>query len=299
MRAKFVLTEAATGLWRNVTMTIALILTTAISLALLAAGGLLYYEVGKTKDLLYGQVEVSIFFDDTATKEQQDALRGRLEADTLVRDVRFETKQEAYEKFKALFKDDLPVLVENTKPDAMQESYRVKLKDPEKAGQLDASYDQDSIKKQYGIDRVRTPEELIRRLFDTIDAVKNTAFVISLIQGIAAVMLIANTIQVAAYSRRREVSIMKLVGASNWYVRLPFVLEAALAGLIGAVVASLVLVLGKVFLLDGSLKPLFSSSVIPEITWTDIAITAPILCLVSVVVAALTGWNTLRFYVKV
>ncbi len=299
MRAKFVLTEAATGLWRNVTMTIALILTTAISLALLAAGGLLFYEVGKIKAQAYDQLEVSIYLKDTATQEQKDALRSRLTGDSLVREVRYLTKEEDYQNFVRLFKESNPIWVENTRASQLLNSFRVKLRDVDKAGDLDAAYDRDDVRTEFAIERVRTPQELIRSRFDTIDAIKNTAFVVSLIQGIAAILLIANTIQVAAFSRRREVSIMKLVGASNWYVRLPFVLEAALAGLIGALVAFLVLVLGKWLLLDGSLKPLFTSLAIPEITWLEIALTGPALCVVSVLIAGLTGWNTLRFYVKV
>jgi cell division transport system permease protein len=150
-----------------------------------------------------------------------------------------------------------------------------------------------------GVDQVSTQQELVGKLFDTIDAVKNLAFVISLIQGIAAILLIGNTIQVAAYSRRREVSIMKLVGASNWYVRLPFVLEAAVAGLIGAVVAFAGLIVSKLVIIDGALKPLFESNVIPTIGWSQILLTGPVLALVAILVAAVTGWSTLRFYVKV
>lgn len=293
MRAKFVLTEAATGLWRNVTMTVALILTTAISLALLGAGGLLYFQVDKTKDLLYAQVQVSIFLVNDATQAQKDAIETKLTGDPLVKSMSFEDRAEAYDRFRELFKDS-PDLVRNVKPDSLPESFRVKLKDPTKADQVDAAY-----RTEAGVYQVSTQQELVGKLFETIDAVKNLAFVISLLQGVAAILLIGNTIQVAAYSRRREVSIMKLVGASNWYVRLPFVLEAAVAGLIGAVLAFAGLIVAKVTVIDGALKPLFESRVIPTIGWNEILLTGPVLALVSILVAAVTGWTTLRFYVKV
>ena len=293
MRAKFVLTEAATGLWRNVTMTVALILTTAISLALLGAGGLLFVQISKTKDLLYDKVEVSIFLSATITQEQKDALKNQLDSDPQIRTVTFESRDEAFRRFKELFADS-PDLVNNVKPESLPESYRVQLNDPTQADKIDTKY-----KDSPGVYRVSTQQELLGRFFSTIDAVKNTAFVISLVQGIAAILLIANTIQVAAYSRRREVSIMKLVGASNWYVRLPFVLEAAVAGLIGAVLAFLGLVVAKWLLLDGALQPLFTSGLVPVIRWRDILLTGPILAGVSIVLAAATGWSTLRFYVKV
>lgn len=293
MRAKFVLTEAATGLWRNVTMTVALILTTAISLALLGAGGLLFYEVGKIKDLLYAKVEVSIFLTKDVTQEQRADLESKLEADPLVKSARHESQEEALRRYRELFRDNPDLLAAAAKPQALPESYRVVLKEPTKSGEIARKY-----QDMPGVQRVSTQEKLLDKLFGTLDAVKNTAFLISLVQGIAAVLLIANTIQVAAYSRRREVSIMKLVGASNWYVRLPFVLEAAVAGLIGAVIAFLGLVLSKWLLLDGPLQPLFTS-IIPVIRWQDILLTGPILALVAIVVAATTGWFTLRFYVKV
>jgi cell division transport system permease protein len=293
MRAKFVLTEAATGLWRNVTMTVALILTTAISLALLGAGGLLFHEVNKTKDLLYAQVEVSIFLQAAVTADQKNALQTKLKGDPEIRTVTFESKEEAYKRFKALFADS-PDLVDNTKPESLPESFRIKLKNPSNTNTVDAEYEHAP-----GVDQVRTQQELVGRLFDAIDAVKNLALVVSLLSGVAAVLLIGNTIQVAAYSRRREVSIMKLVGASNWYVRLPFVLEAAVAGLIGAVLASLGLVVAKAAVIDNALKALGQNSVVPSISWSEILLTAPLLALVAVLTAGITGWTTLRFYVKV
>ena len=92
---------------------------------------------------------------------------------------------------------------------------------------------------------------------------------------------------------------MKLVGASNWYVRLPFILEASMAGLIGAVIGWVGLVLGKIFLVDGALKPIFTSGLIPIIQWSDVLLTGPILALVAIAISGITGWSTLRFYVKV
>jgi cell division transport system permease protein len=293
MRAKFVLTEAATGLWRNVTMTVAMILTTAISLALLGAGGLLFVQVEKVKDLLFFKVEVTVFLDEGVTQDQRDTLKTKLEGDDLVDTVEYESRDEAYKRFKELFKDS-PDLVNNVKPEALPESFRVKLKDPRKFEAINQAYSQSE-----GVDKVSNQQQLVGKMFKTIDAVKNTTFVVALIQGIAALLLIANTIQVAAYSRRREVGIMKLVGASNWYVRLPFILEAAVAGLIGAALAWIALLAAKWLLLDGALAPVFDSGIIPKIPWSYIIATGPLLGLFSVLIAGVAGWATLRFYVKV
>jgi cell division transport system permease protein len=293
MRANFVVSEAATGLWRNVTMTVAMILTTAVSLALLGAGGLLYVQVSKAKELLYSKVEVSIFLNDSITADQRDAIASQLKNDSLVKSVVFETQDEAYRRFGELFKDT-PDLVQNVKPEALPESFRVKLYDPTRSNELDRRYNHEA-----GVYRVSTQQELVGKLFNTVDAVKNMAFVISLIQGIAALLLIGNTIQFAAYSRRRELSIMRLVGASNWYVHLPFILEAVAAGLIGAGIAWVILCLSKLILVDGALAPIFDIGLVPMIQWQEVLLAGPLLGLVSVALAAVTGWVTLRFYVKV
>jgi cell division transport system permease protein len=291
MRAKFVLTEAATGLWRNVTMTVAMILTTAISLFLLGGGGLLYQQVEQSKELLYANVEVTIFLKDDVTNEQREGLEQRLEGDNLVESVEHESKEEAHRRFQELFKNS-PDLANNVKPEALPESFRVKLKDPTEFAEM---------KKRYGategVYRVQDQQDLLGAVFQAIDGIQLGAFVVAFMAGIAAILLIANTIQVAAYSRRREVGIMKLVGASNWYVRLPFILEAAVAGLIGATVAFSLLALCKVFLLDRALKPL--RNIVPEIEWGTIIATGPVLMAVSVAIASIAGWATLRFYVKV
>ena len=294
MRAKFVLSEALTGLWRNVTMSVAMILTTAISLTLLGAGGLLYVQIQETKDVLRGKVEVMLFLNDDVNEQQRDALNKRLTDDrALVRDVSFESKEQAYERFRELFKNS-PDFVQGVQPDALPASFRVKLIDPKDYSDL-----ADKYRDADGVSRVSSQQEVVTQLFSMVDAVKNTTFAVAVMQGIAALLLIGNTIQVAAYSRRREVSIMKLVGASNWYVRLPFILEASMAGLIGALIGSIGLILGKVFLVDGALKPIFTSGLIPVIEWSDVLITGPVLALVAIAISGITGWSTLRFYVKV
>ncbi len=294
MRVNFVLSEALTGLWRNVTMSVAMILTTAISLTLLGAGGLLYVQIQETKDVLRGKVEVMLFLNDDVTEQQRDALQQRLTNDrSLVRDVSFETKEQAYERFRELFKNS-PDFVQGVQPNALPASFRVKLLDPKDYSNL-----ADKYRDAEGVSRVSSQQEVVTQLFSMVDAVKNTTFAVAVLQGIAALLLIGNTIQVAAYSRRREVSIMKLVGASNWYVRLPFILEASMAGLIGALIGWIGLILGKVFLVDGALKPIFNSGLIPVIEWSDILWTGPVLALIAIAISGVTGWSTLRFYVKV
>ena len=127
-------------------------------------------------------------------------------------------------------------------------------------------------------------------------AAQNMALTIAIIQGVAALLLVGNTIQVAAYSRRREVAVMKLVGASNWFIQSPFVLEAMFAGIIGGILASLGLIAAKIWLINGTLKPL--TSLLTPVGWDRILWMAPVLIAIGAVVSGVTGWVTLRFYIK-
>ncbi|GAB4008766.1 hypothetical protein GCM10029992_65980 [Glycomyces albus] len=115
--------------------------------------------------------------------------------------------------------------------------------------------------------------------------------------GLASFLLVANTIQVAAYSRRREVAIMKLVGAPNWFVQTPFVMEAVFAGVIGALFAFGVLVAGKIFAIDGEFEELFT--LMPPIEWNSVLLLLPILAGISAIMSAVTAWITLRFNIRV
>jgi cell division transport system permease protein len=115
--------------------------------------------------------------------------------------------------------------------------------------------------------------------------------------AVAALLLVANTIQVAAYSKRREVAVMKLVGASNWFIQAPFVLEAVAAALIGSLLAFLALVAGKVFLIDGSLADL--TQYLTPMSWTKVLLMFPLMAAVGSLISAITGWITLRFYLRV
>src|SRR5688572_11267297 len=139
MRAKYVLSEVLVGLWRNVTMTIAMMITMAVSLAMLGASWLMYQQVEQMKRFYYEKVEVSIFLDATITPAQRDSLRAALSEDELVAEVTYESKEEAYEKFRKLY-EDTPDLINAVKADQLPESFRVKLKDPEKYQEIDARY---------------------------------------------------------------------------------------------------------------------------------------------------------------
>jgi cell division transport system permease protein len=291
MRAKYVLSEVVTGLWRNVTMTIAMMITMAVSLTMLGASLLLFMQVNSMKSFFYDKVEVSVFLKADVTEAQRTALQADLKGDPLVQQLIYESRDTAYQRFKTQFKD-APDLVSSTKPDSLPESFRVKLKNAEK---FQSIYDKYGGRE--GVSDIVDQRKLLGKVFSILGSLQNLALIVAIVQGLAALLLVANMIQIAAYSKRREVAVMKLVGASNWFIQAPFVLEAVFSGLIGAILAFGVLVGAKFFLIDGSLKSL--ANLLTPVPWSNIWLMLPLLAGVGAAVNAVAGWITLRFYVRV
>ncbi|MEO3778151.1 permease-like cell division protein FtsX [Micromonospora sp. B11E3] len=291
MRLKYVLSEVLVGLWRNVTMTIAMIITMAVSLTMLGVSGLVYSKVGDMKDLYYKNIQVSIFLDGQVTEQQRTDLQAKLDSDPLVKDVIYVNKDEAYKRFQEMFQD-APDLLSAVKADSLPESFRLTLVNPEQYKDIYNQY-----KDTAGVDEIVDQSRLLDKIFDLFTAAQNIALVAAIAMAVAALLLVANTIQVAAYSKRREVAVMKLVGASNWFIQAPFVLEAVVAGLVGSVLGLVALVGLKFFLFDGSLSAL--QGLFSPVSWGDIFLMFPVMAAVGGLVSAITGWVTLRFYLRV
>ncbi|MEV0939678.1 MULTISPECIES: permease-like cell division protein FtsX [Micromonospora] len=291
MRMKYVLSEVLVGLWRNVTMTVAMIITMAVSLTMLGASGLMYKQVGDMKDLYYKNVEVSIFLKTDVTEQQRTDLDAKLKSDPLVKEVLYVNKDEAYKTFKEMYQD-APDLVNAVKPDLLPESFRLKLVNPEQYKNI---YDQ--YQGTEGVDVIVDQSRLLDKIFNVLTAIQNIALAAAVVMAIAALLLVANTIQVAAYSKRREVAVMKLVGASNWFIQAPFVLEAVVAGLIGSVLGLIALIGAKQLLFSGSLKAL--EGLLSPVQWSDIFLMFPLMAGVGGLISAATAWVTLRFYLRV
>jgi cell division transport system permease protein len=277
-------------------MTIAMIITMAVSLTLLGASLLLYQQVDTMREVYNEEVEVSMFLKaDGVTDEQKATIRRDLENDPLVAAVNFETKDQAMEKFKVLF-ESAPDLVKLTKTESLPESFRVKLKDPNTFDTFEAKYTK-YLGEGNPLEVIVDQKKLVEKVFTVLGSLQTLALIIAVVQGVAALMLVINTIQVAAYSKRREVAVMKLVGASNWFIQAPFVLEAVAAGLIGAIIAYGTLVLAKIYVFDGALQPL--TSVLTPVPWLNVNLMLPILAAAGALVSSITGWFALRFYIKV
>ena len=293
MRVNFVLSEVATGLRRNLTMTVAMILTTAISLGLMGTGLLIAWMISDMKEIYYDKVQVSIFLADDVTDEQRSTVEQELEASPEVADFIYESKEQAYARFQQQFAQQ-PELVENTPADALPESFRVELVNPERYPVIAEQFPNGEA----GVDQVRDEGEFLDRLFSLLNGARNATIAVAVVQALAALLLISNTIQLAAFNRRNETNIMRLVGASRWYTQLPFILEAALAGLVGGLLAVTGLVLTKRLFIDETLSGPIKAGIITGIDWGQIAVVGSVITGAGVGLAAIASYVTLRLYVR-
>ena len=301
MRATFILNEIGIGLRRNLTMTVAMIITTAVSLGFLGTAVLFNQQVSVMKDFWYDKVEVSVFLcgqDSTApscaagevTQVQRDQIRADLEALPQVQKVFYESKAQAFARFKEQFKNS--AIVDNVTADQLPESYRVKLVDPEQFPIIASQFI-----GRAGVEQVQDQKALLERFFKVLNWVQWFAFGLAIMMVVVSVILIVNTIRVAAFSRRRETGIMKLVGASSFSIQLPFLLEGAISGFLGALLATASFVLLKGVLVDRILAPNFP--ITRFITWGDVWLSSGAVFLIGVALAAIASFLTLLKYLRV
>lgn len=296
MRFGFLLNEVLTGLRRNITMTVAMILTTAISIGLFGGGLLVIRLADSSRTIYLDRVETQVFLtndvsanDPTCDADPCKALRSQIEGRDDVKSVRFLNREDAYNDAIKKF----PQYKDVAGKDSFPSSFIVKLEDPEQH----KDFDQSMIGKP-GVLNVLNQKDLIDRLFAVLDGLSNAAFAVALVQAVGAILLIANMVQVAAYTRRTEVGIMRLVGASRWYTQLPFLLEAMLAAFVGVVIAIVGLILVRVFFLENALSQFYNANLITRIDYADILYIAPVLLVVGVAMAGVTAYGTLRLYVR-
>ncbi|HEV7192703.1 MAG TPA: permease-like cell division protein FtsX [Jatrophihabitantaceae bacterium] len=301
MRANFVLSGVATGIRRNLTMTIALILSTAIALSFVGASLLANREISKFKNKYEDKINVSIYLCPTqyktsppcthkTTDAEQAAIQSALASDPLVKSQRIITEEQAYELGRA----QQPDVANFLKVGVFPASFSVKLRN------LQTDYPQFAAKYAAlpGVGQVKNQIDTINTLLNIIDSVRWFSIIVALIVLVASILLIANTIQVAAAQRRNETSIMRLVGASRWMTELPFMLEAVIAAAIGGLIAVFGIWFGKHYVLDNVFSGPTHRGVIPNLGINDVLVYGGISLLVGVVLSAITAFATLRFYVR-
>ncbi|ORA07624.1 permease-like cell division protein FtsX [Mycobacterium arosiense] len=296
MRFGFLLNEVLTGLRRNVTMTAAMILTTAISIGLFGGGLLVVRLADNSREIYLDRVETQVFLaddisanDTTCASAPCKGLREKIDVRQDVKSVRFVNRQDAYNDAIKKF----PEFKDVAGKDSFPASFIVKLNNPEQHAEFDAA-----MQGQPGVRSILNEKDLIDRLFAVLDGLRDAAFAVALVQAVGAILLIANMVQVAAYTRRTEIGIMRLVGASRWYTQLPFLVEAMLAASIGVAIAVLGLMLVRALFLDNALSQFYQAHLIAKVDYADILYISPWLFLLGVSMAAVTAYATLRLYIR-
>ncbi|MFD7135431.1 permease-like cell division protein FtsX [Streptomyces sp. NPDC059894] len=305
MRAQFVLSEIGVGLRRNLTMTFAVIVSVALSLALFGGSLLMSDQVGAMKGYWYDKVNVSIFLCNKSdaesdpncakgavTEDQKKQITSDLKKMSVVDTVTHESQDEAYKHYKEQFGDS--PLAASLTPDQMQESYRIKLKDPEKYQVIATAFD-----GRDGVQSVQDQKGILDNLFGLLNLMNRAALGVMALMLIVALLLIVNTVRVSAFSRRRETGIMRLVGASSFYIQAPFIMEAAVAGLIGGALACVFLVVGRYFTIDHGMALSSKLNLINFVGWDAVLTKLPLILATSLLMPALAAFFALRKYLKV
>ena len=287
-RLRYLFGEVGIGLRRNLLMTLATILTVTVTVAMVGSSLLVQRQVDKTQELLYANVELFIFLVDDISPTQQTQLESDLRDHPVVADVIYESKEEAYANAQELFD---PVVLQDIEPDTLPASFRVQLTDPEEFGVVSSLFS-----GRPEIERLVDNRDVYSGLFAIMGGIQRFVQIVALATALAAVALIATTIRLTAFARREQTAIMKLVGATNWYIQLPFIAEGMVTTAVGAL-AAFGLLLGGVRFLVGSFSETISA--IPFIGVEDVFVILPILLIGSVIVGAVVSVLALRRFLAV
>jgi len=245
IKVDYVVRETTSNLGRNISITLASVLTVAVSLALVGGSLMLRTGIENATARWQGGIEFVVYLNTTATPEQIDSVGQALQESPEVASVKFFDQQASYEEFKRLFADS-PEMVDSVRPEDLPPSYRVEPvnKDADSVESL-----ANSFRDRAGVKNVILASKTIQLIQDLSSALTLGIFVVAAVLLGAAGMLILNTIRMAMFARRREIEVMKLVGATNWFIRVPFMVEGLVQGLLGA---------GAAILLLAAIQPFFS-----------------------------------------
>jgi cell division transport system permease protein len=302
MRSNFVFQEIWVGLRRNLTMTMALIVVVAISLSLLGTGLLFVKQVDRTRTYWQSQVEISVYLcykgdinpscHGAITPAQLSSIEATLNSmPNDVQKVTYVSQQEAFTLFKSAMSNEQS-LVSTVTASELPPSLEIKLRNPSADYQIVAS----AVHGAAGVDSVIDEMTILQKFYNLLNGLRNGVIVVALILIVAAVLLVANTIRLSAFNRRRETGIMRLVGASNFYIQLPFLLEGVIAGLFGWVIAAALLIGVKSLLLN-NLQQYFSYNV--GLSMGDLIEVVAAALVIGVALCGVTAFVTLRRYLRV
>ncbi len=280
MQFTYVFSELGSGLRRNISMTVAVVTTIFVSLTLVALGILLSKQAHKAEDYWGDRLQITVFMctpvsstasgnciDGKATDEQKAEVQKVLETNPEVKTFHFETAQQAYDKFRSLYQHDdsqtQNAVLDTVTADDFPESYWVTLKDPQKFQGVESE-----VFGLKGVSDVRDLRDVLKPLYVMISWFRYGAIGVAMVLVLAAILQVGTTIRLSALARRREIGIMRLVGASNWYIQLPFLLESLFAAFVGVALAGLAILAFEGVVIY---RILDDSHIVPWVTWVDAA----------------------------
>ncbi|WP_217181403.1 permease-like cell division protein FtsX [Streptomyces sp. AC495_CC817] len=303
MRIGLILTEALGGLRRNISMVISVILVTFVSLTFVGAAILMQAQIGTMRGYWSERAQVAVYMcsaisesdtcvDGGATEDQVNAVRDQLEGEALspfISSVAFDSKADTYAKLvDQLGQEQASILTE----DQAFEVFFVTMKDPGQSKVISEAFSGVA-----GVEQVTDQLQYLEPLFSALTVATYIAVGIAVLMLIAAILLIGTTIRLSAYARRKEIGIMRLVGASNRFIQTPFVLEGVFAAFLGSVLASGAIVAGVHFGVNGYLRgrvPFITT----WITMQDAALVVPVLIGIGIVLAALSAGFAIRRWLR-
>jgi len=283
-------------------MTIALVVVVAISLALLGTGLLFVKQVDNTRTYWQGKVQLSIYLCTTtsvspqchqngpATQAEKNQIAADLRALPQVEKVYYESQAQAYQHFRQDFSRD-PSFTNLVTRSEIPDSFQVKLRNTEADFNIVAG----TVQGRPGVDQIVNDSSILAKFYKLLDGARNAVVIIAIVLIIAAVLLVANTIRLSAFNRRRETAIMRLVGASNFYVQLPFLVEGIIAGLFGWLIAAGLLIAVKQLGLD-TLQQYFPYNI--QLSAADLVEVILLAMVMGVLLCGLTSFVTLRRYLR-
>jgi cell division transport system permease protein len=299
MRTQFVMSEVAVGLRRNVTMTIAAIMTVAISLTLLGIALIIREGSNRLEHNLINQIRVSVYLQQECgtpnapsnclTPAERTNVQKTLQQLPQVKTVTYISQAEGYKLFKADFPNN-PDLVKATPPSAIPESFAVELKDPHDYAVINSA-----VSRAPGVQQVTNASSSLKRLFSFFHHLTLAALLLTVLLFVSTCLLIYNSMRVAAFSRRRETGIMRLVGASDFYIQAPFVLEGTAAGLAGSGVAVLLLIAARYYIS----KQLAGRVLTPFGQWATLGHSLPLVIVIGILLPAIASFLTLQRHLRV
>lgn len=303
MRFGLIMSEAFTGLRRNVSMVVSVVLVTFVSLTFVGAAILMQMQIGTMRDFWVERAQVAVYMctsistpatcsNGEASPEQVEEVRAKLEGSALaplIRDLTFLDHQAAYDELLQIAGEENASLIT---PEQVNETFRITLVDPEQSDVIIEAFS-----GMQGVELVKDQMQYLDPLFSALTIATYIAVGIAVLMLIAAVLLIATTIRLSAFARRRELGIMRLVGASNRFIQTPFILEGVIAALLGSILASAAVIAGVHFGVNNYLR----NRVDFVTTWVGMAdawIVVPVLILVGVVLAALSASFAIRRWLR-